>query len=84
MPGGRKRKVTGLEWAAGLNSLSFQSEYKTQTVDNELNKDYKANAFYVLGSYFLTGEHRPYKNGAFGKVKPKKILPTAAMVLLRF
>jgi phosphate-selective porin OprO/OprP len=32
--------------------------------------DASFDGFYVLGSYFLTGEHRPYKSGSFGKVKP--------------
>jgi len=32
------------------------------------------NSFYVLASYFLTGEHRPYikKTGTFGRIRPKK------------
>jgi len=32
------------------------------------------DAFYVFGSYFLTGEHRPYdlRNGAFVRVHPER------------
>ncbi|HHB52673.1 MAG TPA: hypothetical protein ENK75_06520, partial [Saprospiraceae bacterium] len=27
--------------------------------------------YYAFASYFLTGEHRPYKHAAFGRVKPQ-------------
>ena len=69
-PDGKDRQTIGFELATGYQSFSLQSEYKMMTVANNTSKDYKANSFYVLGSYFLTGEHRPYKHGAFGRVKP--------------
>ena len=37
------------------------------------NPDFIYTAFYVMGSYFLTGESKPYKTkGSFGRIKPKK------------
>ena len=28
-------------------------------------------SYYAFASYFLTGEHRPYKHASFGRVHPK-------------
>jgi phosphate-selective porin OprO/OprP len=64
------RSDLGFELGTTFGSLSFQGEYKMHS--NELPAEtYKVNTYYVFASYFLTGEHRPYKNGAFGRVKPK-------------
>jgi len=70
-PDAKNRQTVGFELATGYQSFSLQSEYKMMTLANNISKDYNAGSFYVLGSYFLTGEHRPYKHGAFGRVKPK-------------
>ena len=70
-PGGKDRKTMGLEFAGGYQSFSLQTEYKTMMVTNEVDKNYGVNSFYVMGSYILTGEHRPYKHGAFSRIKPK-------------
>ncbi len=69
-PGGDNRQTMGFEFAAGYQSFSLQSEYKTLTVANDVDKNYGVNSFYVMGSYLLTGEHRPYKHGAFSRIKP--------------
>ncbi len=71
-PDANKRNDYGFELATNYRSLSLQSEYKLQDISNDLNKDYQVSSYYVMGSYFLTGEHRPYKKAAFGRVKPKK------------
>jgi len=64
--------LAGVEFAGVWNEFSVQTEYQTASVNavaGESDADY--SGYYVMGSYFLTGESRPYKNGAFGKVKPK-------------
>ncbi len=66
------RKELGFELAGTFNNISLQGEYKTENVANDVDKDYNISGYYVMGSFFLTGEHRPYKHGAFGRVKPKK------------
>jgi phosphate-selective porin OprO/OprP len=70
--GATGRQELGFEFATTFNAISLQGEYKTQTLVNEINKDYKMSSYYAFASYFITGEHRPYKHGAFGRVKPKK------------
>ncbi len=69
-PGGKNRQTLGFEFAAGYQSFSVQTEYKTMKVSNDVDKNYGINSFYVMGSYLLTGEHRPYKHGAFSRIKP--------------
>ncbi len=71
-PGGGNRTDLGLELATTFGPLSVQGEYKTQNIDAPTNLDYKMTSYYAFASYFLTGEHRPYKHAAFGRVKPKK------------
>jgi phosphate-selective porin OprO/OprP len=88
MPGGDNRVIVGGEIAANYQSFSLQAEYKSEKVDNDLNLDYKINGYYLMGSYFITGEHRPYKKGAFGRVKPIKDISNggygALEVLVRY
>ena len=72
--------VTGLdrwllEGAVVFGSFSLQGEYAnliTETGSGMGESNY--SSFYVHGSYFITGEHRPYKteSGIFGRVKPKR------------
>ncbi len=69
-PGADNRTDLGLEFGSTFGSLSLQGEYKTQSWDAS-GADYKMSSYYAFASYFLTGEHRPYKHGAFGRVKPK-------------
>lgn len=67
------------ELAAVYGPLSVQGEYvhaSVNDVDSAAfgDEDMEFHAFYVLVSYFLTGEHRPYsmKEGTFGRVRPKR------------
>jgi phosphate-selective porin OprO/OprP len=60
----------GMELAVNYASFSLQSEYKSLIISG--NDDPTLKSYYVMGSYFLTGEHRPYKHAAFGRVKPLK------------
>ena len=65
------------ELAMVLGSFQLQSEYIASTASNATNGGgnhgtYFTNGYYVMASYFLTGEHRAYdkKSGAFGRVVP--------------
>lgn len=77
----------GLESAVNLGSVSVQGEFKHFRVKtDELNFD--MHGYYIFAGYFLTGEHRPYKNGAFGRVIPIRSIDEGGMgaleVLLRY
>ena len=68
----------GFELATTFGSLSIQGEYemgsisaKDDILDTNKTNIYKTRSYYAFVSYFLTGEHRPYKKGTFGRVKPK-------------
>ncbi len=69
-PGAIRRVETGGEMAAVFNNVAFQAEYKESVIRNTIYKDFKVKGYYAQMSAFLTGEHRPYKKGAFGRVKP--------------
>ncbi len=60
----------GFEVASTFGSLSLQSEYELSSIITEVDT-YKAAGYYAFVSFFVTGEHRPYKNSTFGRVKPK-------------
>ena len=68
----------GLEAAAVLGPFSVQSEYMRTSVDTSGSgsNDPDFSGWYAYGSYFLTGEHRPYKasSGSFGRVKPASVV----------
>jgi phosphate-selective porin OprO/OprP len=61
-----------LAWVAG--PLSFQSEYFRTFIHSGETGNPVFWGWYVQGSYFLTGEHRPYDRqyGVFDRVRPKK------------
>lgn len=65
-----------LEGAVVKGPLSFQAEYAYTAVrDDDLPGAVKFNGFYVFGSYFLTGETRPYlQDGRFGAITPLREL----------
>lgn len=60
----------GLEGAMVKGPFSLQSEYYSADVSANVGEDATFDGFYVMASYFTTGESRPYKGGAFAKVKP--------------
>ncbi len=64
--------MVGLEAAAVAGPFSVQSEYMKSSVNSVSSGDPTFSGFYVLGSFFLTGEHRPYWHGggAFDRVRP--------------
>ncbi len=71
-PDATGRQIMGAELGTTFGAISVQGEYKSQSLANDIDKDYTMSSYYAMGSFFLTGEHRPYKHGAFGRVKPKK------------
>lgn len=64
----------GLEAAGVMGPFSVQGEYMMASVDSGapgLSGDPEFGGWYAFASYILTGESRPYKKGAFGRIKPK-------------
>ncbi len=66
--------LLGFEAALVYESLSFQGEYMYAMVDSRAAGDPDFSGYYLQGSWFLTGEHRPYKRsaGVFSRVKPRR------------
>lgn len=64
--------VIGLELATVAGPFSLQGEYSELTVNRTSGDDPALESSYLMGSYFLTGERRPYdaKSGSFGRVQP--------------
>lgn len=66
-------QLYGGELAAVYGPLSIQTEYIATLFERTAtNQDPYVHGAYVYVSYFLTGEHRPYKrsSGTFDRVKP--------------
>jgi phosphate-selective porin OprO/OprP len=65
--------LIGTEAAIVLGPLSFVSEYIYASVDAEKGSDPNFDGYYILASYFFTGETRPYdtSEGKFSRLKPK-------------
>jgi phosphate-selective porin OprO/OprP len=71
--------MVAAEAALLVGSLQIQSEYIASSIIDSSNTantinygTYQTSGYYIMASYFLTGEHREYekKNGAFGRVVP--------------
>ncbi len=62
----------GVEAALVRGPLSVQAEYFNTWVDSTVAGDPSFDGFYAQVSWFLTGEHRPYKRaeGIFDRVHP--------------
>lgn len=65
----------GLEGAVVLGRVSFQAEWMAQQVTEAITAeqtglDYDYSGYYLLASWFLTGESRIYDEGSFGETKP--------------
>ncbi|MCS5587770.1 MAG: porin [Porticoccaceae bacterium] len=72
----------GLESAWGRGALSLQAEYQYQKIEaTESINSTSYQAYYLQGSYFLSGDHRPYKKGRFGTVKPSSSAGAIELVL---
>lgn len=77
---GNSQDIAGAELSLVHGPFQLQSEYIASTVTDARNTantinygTYFTNGYYVMASYFLTGEHREYelKRGSFGRVVPK-------------
>jgi len=55
-------------------SFTLQGEYVCAMVDSKAAGDPDFSGFYLKGSWFLTGETRPYqkKTGVFSRIKPRR------------
>ena len=64
--------MIGMEFAVVNGPASIQSEFTYSSANRPTGQRENFTAFYVQGSYFLTGEHRVYKSSAaaFDRVKP--------------
>jgi len=64
--------LLGLETALVYGPFSAQAEYYNTWLDRPGAAGLNFQGVYVYFSYFLTGEHRPYKRstGRFGRVRP--------------
>lgn len=60
------------EAALVYGPLSVQGEYSRAFVTVPAAPDADLDGFYAEVSWFLTGEHRPYKGGSFARVFPRK------------
>lgn len=72
--GGGSRDIVAGEIAGVYGPFSASGEYAHVSVDSDVFADADFNAYYIEGNYFLTGESRAYKGGAFSSVKPNKAL----------
>lgn len=55
-------------WVNG--PFHVQAEHTDVLVDSDAANDPNFSGSYIKGSYFLTGEHRPYKHGKFNRIEP--------------
>lgn len=64
------QSLFGLEFAVVYGQFSLQAEYIQLSNESDSLDDPVQSGFYVFASFFVTGEHRKYKNGAFSRVSP--------------
>ncbi|RMH01744.1 MAG: porin [Planctomycetota bacterium] len=63
----------GLEAAWVEGPFSLQGEYVQTDVNALAGADPTFSGWYLQGSWFVTGEHRSYKHGAFSRIKPATV-----------
>lgn len=63
-------RYLGAEAAGVFGPISIVGEYGKVWLDRPEAENQSFDGFYVYGSYFLTGETRPFKNGNFDRVRP--------------
>ena len=72
--GARKFNIVGLEGAINLDQFSLQGEYVITDVKRDENTNGQLDAFYIQGSWYLTGENRRYskRKGVISRFKPNQ------------
>ncbi|MFL6844465.1 MAG: porin [Allosphingosinicella sp.] len=65
-------RYAGAEAATVLGPVTLAGEYGRLWLDRPTLGDTAFDGFYVYGTWFLTGETRPFKGGNFDRVKPKR------------
>jgi phosphate-selective porin OprO and OprP len=70
----RKFNIVGLEGAVNWNQFGLQGEYVITDVKRDENTNGQLDAFYVQGTWYLTGENRRYskRKGAIARFKPNQ------------
>ena len=64
----------GAELALVAGSFSTQAEYVWTTLERDSKTDLDFSGWYVQAAYFLTGESRRYKKGAFAGTSPQSVV----------
>lgn len=69
---GRSVEAVGLEVAGSFGPLFFQSEYARARHGQAVGPDHDVDTWYLMGGWFITGEHKPYRvgTGVFGSPRP--------------
>lgn len=69
----REFHIVGLEGAVNWNEFSLQGEYAITDIKRDSTTNGQLDAFYVQGSWYVTGENRRYssKSGVIARFKPK-------------
>jgi phosphate-selective porin OprO/OprP len=67
--------ILGLEFAVARGPISLQAEWYKASIEGHPDvvgaPSPNFKGYYVGASWFVTGEHRPYKGGKFDRVKPE-------------
>jgi phosphate-selective porin OprO and OprP len=63
-------RYLGAEAALVRGPFTFAGEYGRLWINRPSLQNEAFDGFYIYGSWFITGETRPFKNGNFDRVKP--------------
>jgi phosphate-selective porin OprO/OprP len=74
VPGVDSLRYAGAEAAAVLGPVTIAGEYGRLWLDRPGLSDPSFDGFYAYATWFITGESRPFRNGNFDRVKPRKPL----------
>src|SRR5262249_26563367 len=70
IPGVRSLRYLGTEAAGVFGPVTVAGEYGRLWLDRPGLPNKAFDGFYVYGTWFITGETRPFKNGNFDRVRP--------------